>query len=82
MSIVPIVDYVDSKIIKKIELELIQYNINSDAVCNVNFLDVSGNKINSVLVSITDEDFTTNWVNDSDLIDIVLRKLGLTKLST
>jgi len=78
--IVPIVDYVESKIIKKIEVELIQYNINTSAICNVNFLDNQDNKTSSVLVYIDGDDFNVNWNSDSDLINIVLGKLGLTKL--
>ena len=78
--IVNILDFVESKIVKKVEIELIQYNINTNAVCNVNFLDVSGTKISSVLVYIDGDDFNSRWVNDSDLISIVLSKLGLVPL--
>ena len=78
--IVPIVDYVESKIVRKIEIECINYNINTSAICNVNYLDASGSKISSVLVYIDGDDFNVNWTTDSDLVNIVLGKLGLVKL--
>ena len=75
--IVPIVDTIQSKIVRFLEVELVQYNINQNAVCNVNYLDASGLKFSSVLVSIEGDDFNTNWTTDQDLINIVLSKLGL-----
>jgi hypothetical protein len=80
MTRISIIDFVESKIIKSVEIELIQYNINTSAVCNVNFLDNQDNKTSSLLVYIDGDDFNTNWVNDSDLISIVLSKLGLVPL--
>lgn len=77
MTIVNIQDYVDSKIAKKIELEVIQYNINTSAVIYVNFLNDKNEKTSSILVYIEEDDFNINWTTDNQLIDIVLRKLGL-----
>lgn len=74
--IIPITDFVQSTIVKKIELELVQYNLNTSAVCNVNYLDNENKKIDSVLVTIEGNEFSTEWVNDEDLINIVCRKLG------
>ena len=79
MTTVNIEDYIQSSVAKKIEIELIQYNLNSSAVCNVNFLDSKDNKISSVLVYIEGTEFSTEWVDDSNLINIVCRKLGLTQ---
>ena len=77
MTIVNIEDYIQSSIAIKIEIELIQYTLNSSAVCNVNFLDSKDNKISSVLVYIEGSEFTDEWNTDSDLVNIVCRKLGL-----
>ena len=77
MSIVNIEDYVQSTVCKKIEIEVIQYTLNTSAVCNVNFLDSKDNKISSVLVYIENSEFTDEWNTDSDLVNIVCRKLGL-----
>ena len=79
MSIVNIEDYVQSTVCKKVEIEVIQYTLNTSAVCNVNFLDSKDNKISSVLVYIEGSEFSTEWVDDSNLINIVCRKLGLTQ---
>ena len=79
MTTINIEDYIQSSVAKKIEIELIQYNLNSSAVCNVNFLDSKDNKISSVLVYIEGSEFTDEWVSDSDLVNIVCRKLGLTQ---
>ena len=79
MSIVNIEDYVQSTVCKKIEIEVIQYTLNTSAVCNVNFLDIKQNKISSVLVYIEGSEFTDEWNTDSDLVNIVCRKLGLTQ---
>ena len=78
--IINVQDFVQSKIIKKVEIELIQYNINSNAVCNVNFMDSTDNKISSVLVYVDGDQFNFEWVSDDNLIDIVLRKVGLNRL--
>lgn len=78
--IVSIQDFVQSKIIKKIEIEVVSYSINTSALCNVNFLDSSDKIVSNALVSIDGEDFSTNWTTDQDLINIVLSKLGLVPL--
>ena len=75
--IVNIEDYVQSTVCKKIEIEVIQYNLNSSAVVNVNFLDIDGKKLNSALVTVDGNEFSTEWVNDEDLVRIVCRKLNL-----
>ena len=77
--IIPITDYVQANVCKKIEVEVIQYNLNVSATCNVNFLDDKDNKISSILVYIDNEDFSVNWNSDEDLINIVCRKLSLVK---
>ena len=79
MTTVNIEDYIQSSVAKKIEIEVIQYTLNTSAVCNINFLDSKDNKISSVLVYIENSDFTDEWVSDSDLVNIVCRKLGLTQ---
>ena len=79
MTTINIEDYVQSTVCKKVEIEVIQYTLNTSAVCNVNFLDSKDNKISSVLVYIEGSEFSTEWVDDSNLINIVCRKLGLTQ---
>lgn len=80
--IIPITDYVQANICKKVEIEVIQYNLNVSATCNVNFLDDKDNKLSSVLVYIDGDDFNVNWSSDEDLVRIVLTKLGLVPLSS
>ena len=77
--IVSVQNFVKSSICAKVEIEVINYNINTSATCNVNFMDSQDNKISSVLVYIDGEDFNTNWSSDDDLINIVLNKIGITK---
>ena len=60
---------------------MINYNIITSATCNVNFMDSSDNKISSVLVYVDGEDFMTNWSTDDDLVNIVLGKLEMIKVS-
>lgn len=80
MTTVNIEDYIQSSVAKKIEIEVIQYTLNTSAVCNINFLDSKDNKISSVLVYIEGSEFTDEWSSDLDLINIVCKKLGIIPL--
>ena len=82
MTIVDIQQFDINQSAVKVEIEIIQYTLNISAICNVNFLDIDGKKISSVLVAVDGQDFETNWNTDEDLINIVLRKLGLTPASS
>ena len=75
--IVNVQDYVQSKIVKKVEIEVINYSLNTSCLCNVNFMDSNDNKISSVIVYIDGIDFNERWITDDDLINIVLEKIGL-----
>lgn len=81
MTIVDIKQYDINQSAVKVEIEIIQYILNTSAICNVNFMDSTDKKISSVLVAVDGQDFETNWNTDDDLINIVLNKLGLSKLS-
>ena len=78
--IINVQDSVQSKIVKKIEIEVINYTLNTSCLCNVNFMDSTDNKISSVLVYVDGDQFNIEWVSDDNLIDIVLRKVGLSRL--
>lgn len=82
MVYIPIQEYTISKSSLKIEIEIINYTINSNAVAKVSFLDAEDKAISSVIVYITDDDFNVNWVDDNTLIDIIINKLGLTRAPT
>ena len=79
MVYIPIQEFTISKSSLKIEIEIINYTINSNAVVNVNFLDAEDKAISSVIVYIDGEEFNTQWNTDEDLVNIVLAKLGLTR---
>lgn len=79
MVYIPIQEFTISKSSLKIEIEIINYTINSNAVARVNFLDAEDKAISSVVVYITDDDFNVNWIDDNTLIDIIINKLGLTR---
>jgi hypothetical protein len=79
MVYIPIQEYTISKSSLKIEIEIINYTINSNAVARVNFLDAEDKAISSVIVYIDGEEFNTQWNTDEDLVNIVLAKLGLTR---
>ena len=78
MAIINIEQFTISKSSSKIEIEIINYTINSNAVARVNFLDADDKTISSVIVYIDGEEFNVNWSTDQDLIQIILNKLGLT----
>jgi hypothetical protein len=78
MVYIPIQEFTISKSSLKIEIEIINYNLNSNAVVNVNFLDAEDKAITSTLVYIDGDNFNVNWSTDQDLIQIILNKLGLT----
>lgn len=80
--IVSVQDFVQSKIVKKVEIEVVSYNLNTSALCNVNFMDSQDNKISSVLVYVDGSDFLERWSSDDDLINIVLEKIGLNHSSS
>lgn len=82
MVYIPIQEYTISKSSSKIEIEIINYTINSNAVARVNFLDADDKTISSVIVYIDGEEFNTQWNTDEDLVNIVLAKLGLTPASS
>jgi hypothetical protein len=63
----------------KVQIEIIQYNINVSAVVNVNFLDIEGKRISNVLCYVDGTDFSDAWITDDNLIDICLNKLGLSR---
>jgi predicted Ser/Thr protein kinase len=79
MVYIPIQEFTISKSSLKIEIEIINYTINSNAVARVNFLDAEDKAISSVIVYIDGEEFNTQWNTDEDLVNIVLAKLGLTR---
>jgi hypothetical protein len=79
MVYIPIQEFTISKSSLKIEIEIINYTINSNAVARVNFLDAEDKSISNVIVYITDDDFNVNWIDDNTLIDIIINKLGLTR---
>lgn len=78
MVYIPIQEYTISKSSLKIEIEIINYTINSNAVAKVSFLDAEDKAISSVIVYIDGDEFNVNWSTDADLIQIILNKLGLT----
>lgn len=82
MAIIDIQEYTISNSSSKIEIEIINYTINSNAVARVNFLDGEGKVISNVMVWIDGEEFNTQWNTDEDLVNIVLAKLGLTRAPT
>lgn len=79
--IIPILDAIQSKIIKKLEIEVVSYNLYTSALINVNYLDVNDEKISNVLVNVDGNEFNIEWNSDQDLINIVCRKLGFTPLA-
>lgn len=78
MVYIPIQEYTISKSSLKVEIEIINYTINSNAVAKVSFLDAEDKAISSVIVYIDGDEFNVNWSTDADLIQIILNKLGLT----
>jgi hypothetical protein len=78
--IINVEDFVQSKIIKRVEIEVVNYTLNTSCLCNVNFMDSTDNKISSVLVYVDGDEFNIEWVSDDNLIDIILRKVGLNRL--
>ena len=79
--IVSVQDYVQSKNVKKVEIEVVNYTLNTSCLCNVNFMDSQDNKISNILVYVDGTDFLERWSTDDDLINIVLEKIGLSKIS-
>jgi hypothetical protein len=79
MAIIDIEQFTISKSSSKIEIEIINYTINSNAVARVNFLDADDKTISSVIVYIDGDEFNIQWNTDEDLVNIVLAKLGLTR---
>ena len=75
--IIAVQDYIQSKIVKKVEIEVVNYTLNTSCLCNVNFLDNQDNKISNTLVYVDGSDFLERWNTDDNLISIVLDKLGL-----
>lgn len=82
MVYIQIQEYTISNSSSKIEIEIINYTINSNAVARVNFLDAEGKAISNVIVYIDGEEFNTQWNTDADLIQIILNKLELTPASS
>ena len=79
MAIVDIKEYIITNSSSKVEIEIINYTLNSNAVVKVSFLDAENKAISSVLVYVSGTEFNIEWNTDDDLINIVLAKLGLTK---
>jgi hypothetical protein len=79
MAIVDIKEYIITNSSSKVEIEIINYTLNSNAVVKVSFLDAENKAISSVLVYVSGSEFNIEWNTDDDLINIVLAKLGLTK---
>jgi hypothetical protein len=69
-----------STVIEQVEIELIQYEINSFAVANVTFYDTNGTVYKQEIVRIDGDDFNVNWNSDDDFINIVLSKLNIEKI--
>lgn len=82
MAIIDIQEYTISNSSSKIEIEIINYTINSNAVAKVSFLDADDKAISSVIVYIDGDEFNIQWNTDADLVNIVLAKLGLTRAPT
>lgn len=79
MAIVDIKNYIITNSSSKVEIEIINYTLNSNAVVKVSFLDAENKAISSVLVYVSGTEFNIEWNTDDDIINIVLAKLGLTK---
>lgn len=69
-----------STVIEQVEIELIQYEINSFAVANVTFYDKNKNIYKQEIVRIDGDDFNVNWNSDDDFINIVLSKINFEKV--
>lgn len=80
MAIVDINQYIITNSSSKVEIEIINYTLNSNAVAKVSFLDADNKVISSVLVYVSGTDFNIEWNTDDDLINIVLAKLGLSRV--
>ena len=44
-------------------------------------MDSQDNKISNILVYVEGSDFLERWSTDDDLVDIILEKIGLSKMS-
>lgn len=69
-----------STVIEQVEIELIQYEINSFAVANVTFYDKNKTIYKQEIVRIDGDDFNVNWISDDDFINIVLSKINFEKV--
>lgn len=63
----------------RISIQVIQYDLFKSAKCQVNLYDPQGLSIHDQVVHIEGEDYN-QWINDEDLIQIVIRKMNLRPL--
>lgn len=76
MAVIDIKHYIISNISTKVEIEIIQYALNSSDIARVNFNYSEGKSISYVMVWIEGDDFN-KWTTDGSMVDIILTKLGL-----
>jgi hypothetical protein len=70
-----------SQVAHKVEIDVVQYSLNNFAVCSVIYYDNAGTKVDSELVMIDGDEFNNEWITDDDLVNIVLRKCSISRLS-
>lgn len=74
-------DDFQSKVVKKIEIEVVNYTLNSSCWRYVNFMNSKDNKISNILVYIDRSDFLERWFTDEDLINKVIEQIVLSKIT-